>query len=183
MHKTLHQDPDELFEVYDLQGKRTGLAKRSEVHGNPDLIHRVAHVLLMNSRGELYLQKRSPNKDVLPGRWDCSVGGHVNPKESWDCAAERELTEELGISAEEAGLTLIHLFDHLWRTETESEQVRTYALLYDGPITPSPEEISEGRFWKIKDIGRASGDDQFTPVLLEELKMYRRWIKLSGGSA
>jgi len=67
-------------------------------HGNPALVHRAVHVLVVNAAGELLLQKRSARKDIQPGKWDTSVGGHLEPGESYFAAALREMREELGLS-------------------------------------------------------------------------------------
>ena len=32
----------------------------------------------LNGEGQLFLQKRSLHKDIQPGKWDTSVGGHVD---------------------------------------------------------------------------------------------------------
>ena len=72
-------------------------ALRSECHGNPHLIHRAAHILVFNSSGQILLQKRSLNKDIQPGKWDTSVGGHVDSGETYEEAAHKELYEELDI--------------------------------------------------------------------------------------
>jgi len=176
MKETVHQHPDEKLEVYDDKGKKTGLRKRSEVHGNPALIHRVAHVLVFNSKGELYLQKRAENKDVQPGKWDTSVGGHLNPKESFLQAAKREMQEELGLPQD---LNLVHLYDYPWRTDFESEDVRTYAATWDGEIHPDADEISEGRFWDLMDLKAKIRSEEFTPNLRKELELYQNWGSLS----
>ena len=70
-----------------------GPVKRSLVHGNPMLIHRSVHVLVINSAGLLLLQKRSLRKDTQPGKWDTSVGGHVGFGQSYTQAAVREAEE------------------------------------------------------------------------------------------
>ena len=46
----------ERFEIVDEYDRVIGQRLRSECHGNPDLIHRVAHVLVFNLAGELVLQ-------------------------------------------------------------------------------------------------------------------------------
>ena len=51
-------------------------------------------MLLVNARGELLLQRRPADKEN-GGRWDKSVGGHVDEGESFDQAAVREAGEEL----------------------------------------------------------------------------------------
>ena len=67
----------EFFDIVDDEDRVIGQAPRSQCHGDPRLVHRVAHVLVFNSRGELLLQKRSVTKDIQPGKWDTSVGGHL----------------------------------------------------------------------------------------------------------
>ena len=68
---------------------------------DPSLLHKVVHVLVFNDAGNLLLQKRSMNKDVAPGKWDTSVGGHVSPGEDLKTAALREMKEELGVIPED----------------------------------------------------------------------------------
>ena len=164
---------EEVFDIVDEEDRPLRRALRSEVHGNPGLIHRVAHVLVFNGSGELYLQKRSRRKDVQPGKWDTSVGGHVDAGESYDAAARREMGEELGIREG----TLEFLYKYLHRNDYESEYVGTYRCLWDGPILPDPEEIDEGRFWSLEEI-RRSDAALFTPNFLDELE---RWKKSAGG--
>ena len=88
---------EEIFDLVDDDDRVIGRATRNEVHGNPKLLHRVVHVLVFDSLGRLYLQKRADDKDVQPGKWDTSVGGHVDAGEDRETAALRELSEELGI--------------------------------------------------------------------------------------
>jgi 8-oxo-dGTP pyrophosphatase MutT (NUDIX family) len=52
------------------------------------------NVLLVNARGEVLLQRRPEDKEN-GGRWDKTVGGHVDEGESFDEAAVREAGEEL----------------------------------------------------------------------------------------
>ncbi len=86
--------PEELLEVVTKEGKIIGILPRSEIHGDPSKLHRVVHILVFNTKGELLLQKRSMNKDVAPEKWDTSVGGHVNPGEELFDAVRREMNEE-----------------------------------------------------------------------------------------
>ena len=52
------------------------------------------NVLLVNARGEVLLQRRREDKEN-GGRWDKTVGGHVDEGETFDEAAVREAGEEL----------------------------------------------------------------------------------------
>ena len=158
----------EIFDTVDEQDKVTGQASRQEVHGNPSLIHRVVHVLVFNPKGELFLQKRSPRKDVHPGKWDTSVGGHVDAGESYEHAALREMREELGIQ----GTKLEFLHTYLHRNSEESEFVRSYRCWWDGSVRTDPEEIEDGRFWSLKEISEAD-PHIFTPNFLDELERFQ----------
>ncbi|MFW5774791.1 MAG: NUDIX domain-containing protein, partial [Chitinivibrionales bacterium] len=62
---------------------------------------RIKHVrlLLMNTDGRIYLQKRSCGKGENPGLWDKSIEGHVPADSAFDTAMIRECAEELGFPA------------------------------------------------------------------------------------
>jgi isopentenyldiphosphate isomerase len=162
----------EYFDLIDDDGRIIGRATREECHRNPALVHRVAHVLVLNRRGELYLQKRAASKDVQPDKWDTSVGGHLALGEDYDDAATRELREELGVN----GVALEGpLYEYRMRSAIETEAVRTYRIFHDGPIAWDPVEISDGRFWTFAEIDAALGTGVFTPNFEEELGRYRVW--------
>ena len=77
-----HDNNQEMFPLVDEQGNITGAATRGECHNGSKLLHPVIHLHVFNSKGELYLQKRPEWKDIQPGKWDTSVGGHVDLGES-----------------------------------------------------------------------------------------------------
>ena len=160
----------EYFDVVDDSGNVIGKATREECHGNKSLAHRTVHVLVFNSRGELFLQKRAMNKDIQPGKWDTSVGGHLDLGESYDQAVRREMKEELGISA-----PVKRMYDYIWRNEVETEHVRTYICTYDGDISVDRGEIAEGRFWSSAEIEAQIGAGVFTPNFEEEYQKYLKW--------
>jgi isopentenyl-diphosphate delta-isomerase type 1 len=161
----------EYFDVVDDKDRVIGCASRKECHGNPGLLHRAVHILVFNSRGDLYLQRRSWDKDIQPGKWDTSVGGHVSAGEGWDDAVLRELAEELCIEGEQPGF----LYSYIYRNEMESERIRTYLLEFDGPITPNPEEIIDGRYWLSREIEQVMGNGILTPNFEQEYRRYREW--------
>lgn len=170
----------ELFELVDEDGRIIGRALRSECHGNPALLHRVAHVLLFNSAGDLVLQWRPEWKDVQPSTWDTSVGGHVDLGEDPGDAAVRELREELGVT----GLALTFCYRYIWRSPIESEMVYTYTATYDGPLTPDPHEVPDARHWTPAEINAALGSGCFTPNFEDEWQRIQSWrASQSGGIA
>ncbi|MGA1863429.1 MAG: NUDIX hydrolase [bacterium] len=158
----------EYIDIVTEDNKIIDKALRSECHGNPRLIHRAAHILIFNSAGLLLLQKRSMNKDIQPGKWDTSVGGHVESGESYEKAAYRELEEELGIK----NVDLDYLYDYKMRNEIESENIRSYLCRFDGHIDFNKDEIDEIRFWEIEEITKQLGSGIFTPNFEQEIELY-----------
>jgi len=151
--------PEEYFPIVTEEGVVTGKASRTECHSGTFLLHPVVHLHVFNSGGELYLQKRAMDKDIQPGKWDTSVGGHVDYGEETEDALRREVREELGIT----DFKPVFLRRYKFVSDREAELVNSYYTLYDGDIQPDPVEISEGKFWKISEIEQQLGKNVFTP--------------------
>lgn len=162
---------DEVFPLVDEQGNVTGRALRSEVHGNPRLMHPVVHCIVVNARGDLLLQLRSRNKDVQPGRWDTSVGGHIAYGEALEAALAREMSEELGLDA--ARLEPRLLYRYVMRSEIETELVHTFVCQSEGPFVAQASEIDEVRFWTRTEIEKALGTGVFTPNFEDEFARFQ----------
>jgi len=160
--------PQDRLKLVDEDGRSVGEAPRGICHGNPSLTHQVVHVLVLNSESRIYLQKRSKSKDIQPGKWDTSVGGHVLPGEAPSLAAEREMAEELGIRRE----PIEFLHSYIMHGVVEREQVTTYMCVYNGEIRPDPEEIEKGRFWSIGEIEENLRRGVFTPNFEEEFDRF-----------
>lgn len=92
---------DEYFNIVDKDGESTGEKKlRALVHRDGDL-HKAVHIWIQDSKGNLLLQKRGPNRDTYPNHWTFSVGGHVKPGKTSLETAQRETQEELGLNITE----------------------------------------------------------------------------------
>src|ERR1041385_3576545 len=87
---------EEIFDVVNERDEVIGCRSRGEVH-RLGLLHRAVHVLVFNSRGQIFLQKRSMTKDKSPGLWDSSASGHLDSGEDYDASAVREVREEIGL--------------------------------------------------------------------------------------
>ncbi len=161
---------EELFELVDEQGRKVGLATRRQCHGNPKLIHQSVHVHVFDPAGRLFLQKRSAAKDVQPGKWDTAVGGHMQPGETPEQAARREMEEELGIRPDR----LDPLYEYFWHSPIETELVRVYRTISAGPFRLNADEIESGRFWELSEIEPALEAEILTPNFAFEFRSYLR---------
>lgn len=163
-----YNDPDEWFPIVDEDGNVTGKALRSVCHdGTSMLLHPVVHLHLFNTKGDLFLQKRAESKDIEPGKWDTSVGGHVGLDESVDAALLREVREELGLTI----FSPRFLTKYIWQSSRERELINSYSTISDDFPEINRSEIEEGRYWKIKEIKMNLEKNIFTPNFEHEFKL------------
>ncbi len=160
--------PEEWFPVVDEEGNTTGKALRSVCHdGKSMLLHPVVHLHLFNTKGELFLQKRAYTKDIEPGKWDTSVGGHVGLDESIEAALLREIREELGLTISSPRF----LARYIWQSKREKEMINSYSTISDDIPEINKSEIEEGRSWTVEDIKLNLGKNIFTPNFEHEFKI------------
>lgn len=168
----------EILEIVNAKGVVLDQAPRDVIHGDNSLLHRVVHVVVRNGAGDILLQKRSANKDVAPGRWDTSVGGHMARGETILEALQREAKEEIGVACKSA----VFMYTYIHRNAYESELVYTYECIQEGPFTLNKEEIDEIRFWSLVKIKNSLGkgilsdnfEDEFERILRHRQHQGRR---------
>ncbi len=150
----------EMLPVVNEKGEFIKLASRNVCHdGESMLLHPVIHLHIINSDGKIFLQLRSMDKDIQPGRWDTSVGGHLDPGEAPEEALLREAWEE-------ARLENFHyefIKKYIWQSERERELVFSYFTRDDHSPLTDPSEVDEGRFWSRKEIEENLRTGLFTP--------------------
>ncbi|MDD5139878.1 MAG: NUDIX domain-containing protein [Verrucomicrobiales bacterium] len=136
---------EEIFDIVNERDEVVGQAPRKEVHAR-GLWHRAVHVLVFNARGEVFLQKRSMQKDIAAGKWDSSASGHLDTGEDYDTCAVREVREEIGLhlTATGASRPLTRLFKIDACKETGWEFCWIYTCRSEGPFILHPEEIETG---------------------------------------
>ena len=155
---------EEIFDVVNECDEVIGQQTRSEVH-RMGLRHRAIHLLVYNSIGELFLQKRSIKKDCFPDTWDSSASGHLDSGEDYDNCILREPREELGLKLKQPPERLFKIDACV---ETGQEFVWVYKLFHEGPFQLDPEEISDGGWFSISQIDDwiAASPKDFAPAFV-----------------
>jgi len=150
---------EEIFPVVEPGGLVIGQMTRSYAHSGAGLLHPVIHLHILNRLGQLYLQRRSLEKDLLPGYWDTAVGGHVSYGESVREALFREAEEELRFH----DFNPIPLDSYVFEGIREKELVHVFACVGDFHPQPDGVEVIAGRFWDMQEIEDNLGKSVLTP--------------------
>lgn len=152
-------EDEELLEVVNDRNEVIGVRPRREVHLK-GLPHRAVHIFLFNSANELFLQKRSMRKRELPGYYDSSAAGHLQPSESYEACAARELMEELSVRAD-----LVRIGGLVASDANAFEHVGLFVCRTARTPVPNPAEIDAGAFFPLGEIERwiGSGAEMLSP--------------------
>lgn len=100
----------EIWEILDENRCKTG---RTVVRGQPMApgdFHLVVFAIIKNSKDEIIISKRAPNK-TFPSTWEVTGGSAVLGEDSY-LAVTREVKEELGIDLVSKG-TLLESYMHI----------------------------------------------------------------------
>jgi isopentenyldiphosphate isomerase len=152
------------------QGNVTGKAPRGVCHdGKSKFLHPVVHLHLFNSSGKLFLQKRAKNKDIHPGKWDTSVGGHIGLGEKIEDALSREVKEEVGLKIPDPQF----IARYVWESSRERELVFSFIARSNKIPDIDLNEIDEGRFWSVEEIRASIGKGLFTPNFEHEFELLK----------
>jgi isopentenyldiphosphate isomerase len=152
-------DPNELFDLVDLDDRVIGRVRRGEAHRNPALVHRSVQILVFARNGRLFLQRRSRTKDLFPGYYCASASGHVISGEEYLTTARREVEEELGV-----GPQLRFVNTALVRSDCETEITALFLARSDGPFTLSPTETDGGVWLALDDLRSGEFNLPLTPA-------------------
>lgn len=174
-----HSPPgqDDVFDVVDENDCVVESLPRRVVHAR-GLLHRSVHILLLNTAGQIFLQRRVPWKEINPAVWDSSAAGHLDAGETYISAAYRELREELGVSAELTPIGKLKPCE-----ATGQEFIEVYAGRHEGPFRLAGLEVMAGAFFPLDRVRRwaASFPHEFSPVFLLCLPLLEEHLLSSKG--
>ena len=157
----------EEVDVVDAEDVVIGRATRAEIRAG-NLRHRATYVLVFNSDGKLFVHQRTTTKDIYPGYFDVAVGGVVGAGESYDAAAQRELAEELGVTA----VPLRRVLRCSYEDEHNRVNGMVYSCTYDGPVTLQASELVAGEWLDLDVILERAQRQPFCPDGVDALCRY-----------
>ncbi len=162
------KDKPEQVILVDQNDQQIGIAEKMQAH-QQGLLHRAFSIFVINSQGQLLLQKRAIAKYHSGGLWTNTCCSHPRPHESILSAGDRRLQEEMGFTCE-----LTEIFSFIYNSPLDHgliEHEYDHVLLgkFDGEPILNPSEAEE---WQWVDL------DQLKLALVTHPELYTFWLKV-----
>ncbi len=152
----------------DIFDNEIGTIEKMDAHTQP-ILHRAFSVFLVNSKGEILIQRRALDKYHSAGLWANACCSHPRAGEDVLTSAKERMLDEIGASCD-----VQELFSFVYNNKF-SENLYEYELdhvllgYYDGDITLNPEEACDYR-WLTQ--------QQLAKELLIEPKKFSSWFTI-----
>ena len=156
----------EMLEIVNESDELIGLEERKKIH-QQGLLHRETHVWFFTPKGEIIFQHRAKDKETYPDLLDATVGGHVEPGDSYLATAIKEAKEETGVTINPADLIVItklriSSFDEATKLRNNIFNTQ-FAYCYKGKIEDLKIEQGQGlgfEAWPIDALFSLSEQDE-----------------------
>ncbi|MFA6251103.1 MAG: NUDIX domain-containing protein [Candidatus Paceibacterota bacterium] len=166
----MKKDIIEYLDIYDEHGYPTGEVETYDYVHFHGLLHKTVHVWIINSAGQILLQKRVKTMKAFPSLYDISASGHISSGDTSRQAANGETKTEVGLD------------------------LPTSAFIFLGMIRQSIRKHDGGKFidneWNDIYVAFAPDDYSIPPIEsldgeVEELRWisqseFKEWIKENG---
>lgn len=116
----------------------------------------VVGALILNPQGEVFVQKRSPDRLLFPGCWDI-VGGHGEVGESLYEALAREIDEETGWRLKRL-VEVVAIFDWAWDRIGQGPKKREFDFLVEVEGDWTRPQIEQANFSEYRWVGQDALD-------------------------
>src|SRR5262245_36737449 len=131
--------------LVDENDREIGTEEKLKTH-QQGLLHRAFSIFVLNSEGQLLLQKRAAGKYHSPGLWGNTFCSHPRPGEELEAAVHRRLQAEMGFDC-----PLKRDFSFVYRVELnngliEHEIDHVFSGHHDGDPDANLEEVQDWRW-------------------------------------
>lgn len=147
----------EIWEILDEKGNKTGKTIERGKIIPEGFYHLGADVWIMNSKGEILIQKRSAAKRKSPNVWAMTGGSVIKGETSLE-AIKREVLEELGVQLDANNLKLVKQY------KTGTVWLDVYFLRQEidlKDIVMQEDEVSDVKWASYEEIENIFNDGQF----------------------
>ncbi len=158
---------EEKVVLVDSSDRPIGVAEKLQAHQD-GLLHRAFSIFVLNSQGQLLLQKRAKHKYHSGGLWTNTCCSHPRPDETLLDAAHRRLQEEMGFNCE-----LQEMFSFIYHAELDhqlTEYEFDHVLLGYSDRQPVL-NVEEAEDWQWIDLTTLQADIQQNP------ESYTYWLR------
>jgi isopentenyl-diphosphate delta-isomerase len=149
---------EEQLILVDERNRATGSAGKTAIH-RAGLLHRAFSIFVVDARGRIVVQQRSPDKYHSGGLWANSCCGHPRYGERTLAGARRRLGEELGVTSPLSFGFFARYQTALGNGMHENEFVYVYFGRLKSEPRPDPAEIADIAHLSLEDIGRRIARD------------------------
>ena len=172
---------NEFVVLVDEQDNVLGTMEKMEAH-QKGCLHRAISILLFDQNRRMLLQQRASSKYHWPNIWSNAVCSHPRQNETYEAAAHRRLSEELGIKAD-----LDWQFSFIYKATDEATALHEHELdhvffgqIEEAPSNVNPKEVGAVKWMKRGDLENdvASNPDQYSfwfKIILQEIKQRNLW--------
>ncbi|MDR1694428.1 MAG: NUDIX domain-containing protein [Lactobacillaceae bacterium] len=157
----------EYWDLYDVNGRLIDAKMVRDEEIPEGAYHLSVNIWIVNSKNEILIQKRSPNKKKLPNIWVESAGGAVISGENSFEGAVRETEEELGFKPDVVHLQKIHNFILRNNTLVDVWMLRQDIDVKDMYV--DKEEVSEVMWVSFNKLMKLVREGVFAPTILPGL--------------
>jgi isopentenyl-diphosphate delta-isomerase len=166
----------EMVVLVDEADRPQGMMEKLEAH-QKGMLHRAFSVVLLDTKGNMLLQRRASDKYHCGGLWSNACCSHPRPGEDTLAAAHRRLAEEMGIEGclLEHRLTLSYKLP-LDRGLTEHELDHVFVGVYNRPPLVNPAEVSSWKYMPVQELmtdirANPAHYTPWFPLILEKLDL------------
>ena len=152
----------EILDLYDEDRNLTGKTKERWDPLEPGLRILVAVTFTVNTKGQIFMTLRSPEKELCPNLWENNGGGALSGEDSLT-AIQRELFEETGIRAEKEEFVLLKSY------KGSSTFLDVYILCKDVPLSEirlQPKETVDARWATIEEYEKVIAEGKMAPPVV-----------------